>query len=59
MARLGDYDLVSTHDGASPIDMLIEKKIVHEQYVSNVVLNDIALIKLQNVAPVTGKHSIK
>lgn len=45
---------MSTHDGASPIDMLIEKKIVHEHYVSNVVLNDIALIKLQNVAPVTG-----
>lgn len=56
MARLGEYDLISSNDGANPIDMIIDKKIVHENYVSNVVLNDIALLRLQGVAPVTGTY---
>lgn len=56
MARLGEYDLVSTNDGAHPIDMIIDKKIVHEHYIANVVLNDIALLRLQGVAPITGKY---
>lgn len=55
VARLGEYDLVSAKDGANPIDMIIDKKIVHENYVSNIVLNDIALLKLQGTAPLTGK----
>lgn len=55
VARLGEYDLVSSNDGANPIDMIIDKKIIHENYVSNVVLNDIALLRLQGVAPITGK----
>lgn len=54
VARLGEYDLVSSNDGANPIDMIIDKKIIHENYVSNVVLNDIALLRLQGVAPITG-----
>lgn len=55
MARLGEYDLVSSNDGANPIDMIIDRKIVHENYVSNVVLNDIALLRLQGIAPITGR----
>lgn len=57
VARLGEYDLVSSNDGANPIDMIIEKRIVHEQYVSNIVLNDIALLKLQGTAPLTGTYT--
>lgn len=55
VARLGEYDLMSSNDGANPIDMIIDKKIIHEYYVENVVLNDIALLRLQGVAPITGK----
>lgn len=55
VARLGEYDLMSANDGANPIDMLIEKKIVHESYIQSNVLNDIAMLKLQNNAPLNGR----
>lgn len=52
---MGEFDLSSNHDGASPIDILIEKKIAHENYVNNIISNDIGLLKLRTSAPVNGE----
>ncbi|KAK2586432.1 hypothetical protein KPH14_010712 [Odynerus spinipes] len=46
MARVGDLDLNSTGDGAEPIDILIEKKILHPEYNPTTYTNDIGIIRL-------------
>lgn len=51
--RLGEYDINSNNDGASPVDIYVEKAIVHEQYNEKTIQNDIALIRLQVNAPST------
>ncbi|KAL2719171.1 venom protease-like [Vespula squamosa] len=51
MARLGDLDLNSTTDGADPIDVLIENKIIHPQYNPTSYTNDIAIIRLAGDIP--------
>lgn len=56
MVRLGEYDISSDFDGANPIDVPIDITIVHEQYEANLILNDIALIKLKNQITITGKY---
>ncbi|KAJ6634877.1 Venom serine protease Bi-VSP [Pseudolycoriella hygida] len=55
LARLGEYDLTSTNDGASPIDIVIDQRFVHEQYDSKIIYNDISLLKLRDYAPVTDQ----
>ncbi|XP_044011190.1 venom protease-like isoform X2 [Aphidius gifuensis] len=46
--RLGDLDLNDEiNDGASPVDILIEKADIHPQYSSTQFTNDIGIIKLQ------------
>lgn len=55
LVRLGEFDFSSNHDGATPIDILIEKKIAHENYVNNIISNDIGLLKLRTSAPVNGE----
>lgn len=55
VARLGEYDLTKENDGASPIDFAIERTIVHDEYVPDIILNDIAIIKLQYQVPVNGE----
>lgn len=48
IVRLGDLDLNDEiTDGASPVDILIEKSDIHEQYSSTQFTNDIGIIKLQ------------
>lgn len=54
LARLGEYDLSSTNDGASPVDIPIDQKFVHEQYDAKIIFNDIALLKLRDYAPISG-----
>lgn len=54
IARLGEYDLSTDKDGASPIDYAIAKTIVHEQYVPDIILNDIAIVKLKRQVSVNG-----
>lgn len=56
MARLGEYDLSSTNDGANPMDFAIESTKIHEGYRPDIVRNDIAIVKLRNQVPVTGEH---
>lgn len=47
LVRLGELDLVSTSDGANPIDILIEKITIHPSYSASRYTNDIAVIKMQ------------
>ncbi|XP_066603122.1 venom serine protease Bi-VSP-like [Prorops nasuta] len=51
VVRLGDLDLASNNDGAQPIDILIEKKIPHPQYNPTTIVNDVAILRLQQEVP--------
>ncbi|XP_037039357.1 mucin-2-like [Bradysia coprophila] len=55
LARLGEYDLSSTNDGAFPVDMVIDQTFVHEQYVPKIIYSDIAMLKLRDYAPITDQ----
>ncbi|XP_045481554.1 venom protease-like [Harmonia axyridis] len=46
LARIGDLDLYSDNDGASPEDILLESAKVHEDYSPVKFTNDIAILKL-------------
>ncbi|XP_050544574.1 venom protease-like [Daktulosphaira vitifoliae] len=47
VVRLGELDLdPKINDGASPIDVIVEKILIHENYNSRKQINDIALLKL-------------
>lgn len=59
IARLGEYDLFSQDDGANPMDFAIEKTKIHEEYRSDIVMNDIAMVKLRNRVPVNGEYSLE
>lgn len=51
LVRLGDLDLASDNDGASPIDVVIEKIILHPAYDSKRFTDDIAVIKMERSVP--------
>ncbi|KAG8283310.1 serine-type endopeptidase activity protein [Homalodisca vitripennis] len=46
VVRLGDLDLTSTDDNVFPIDVDIEKIILHPEFNNSIKTNDIGLIKL-------------
>ncbi|CAH1738373.1 unnamed protein product [Aphis gossypii] len=47
--RLGELDLdPEVMDNAMPLDVPVERIIIHEQYNENKIANDIALVKLKN-----------
>lgn len=48
LVRLGDLDLFSNADNVQPIDVIIERKILHPQYSATTYTNDIAVLKLRN-----------
>ncbi|XP_047537415.1 uncharacterized protein LOC125071283 isoform X2 [Vanessa atalanta] len=48
VVRLGELDLASEDEGATPIDVLIKYKIKHEGYNAKSFTNDIGLLILQN-----------
>lgn len=54
IARLGEYDLTRDDDASNPIDFAIAKTIVHERYEPDIILNDIAIVKLKRQVPVNG-----
>ena len=56
MVRLGEHDLLNDNDGAYPIDIPIDLKILHEEFNAKLILNDIALLRLAQNAPFTGEH---
>uniref|UniRef100_A0A182JK15 Uncharacterized protein n=2 Tax=Anopheles atroparvus TaxID=41427 RepID=A0A182JK15_ANOAO len=45
--RLGEHDLTSDQDGANPVDIYIQRWLVHERYDATIIRNDIALLWLQ------------
>lgn len=53
LTRLGDYD-ISVYD-AGEIDIPIVQKILHENYDSKNILNDIAILKLAQIVPITDR----
>lgn len=55
MARLGEYDLSTHNDASHPIDFAIAKTIVHELYAPDIILNDIAIVKLKRQVSVNGE----
>lgn len=52
--RLGDHDLTTMNEGASTIEIPVAHTRVHEEYVPDIILNDIAIIKLKRQAPING-----
>nr|XP_029730079.1 venom protease-like [Aedes albopictus] len=51
--RLGEHDITSNNDGANPVDIYVEKAFIHEQYNEKTIQNDVALLRLQNNAPLS------
>lgn len=56
--RLGEHDLSSNTDGANPIDVNVARVTVHEDYVANIILNDIAMLTLDRLVPINGDHPL-
>ncbi|KAG8283308.1 serine-type endopeptidase activity protein [Homalodisca vitripennis] len=49
VARLGDINLDdNVSDGASPVDMQVDRTIPHPEYRTNAKVNDIAIVKLRS-----------
>ncbi|XP_068973407.1 venom serine protease Bi-VSP [Bombus flavifrons] len=46
VVRIGDLNLVRNDDGAHPVQIEIESKIIHPEYISGVTKHDIAVLKL-------------
>ena len=55
VARLGELDLKRDDDGATPIDILIQDRKVHEGDNPTSFTNDIAILKLQDDVTFTSK----
>lgn len=57
VVRLGDLDLdPNVDDGATPLDILIDRVIIHERYLHNSKqINDIALLKLKETVYFNSK----
>lgn len=57
--RLGELDLDAVvDDGAAPIDVPIESSLPHERYNAQILVNDIALLKLKNRVTFTSEWFI-
>lgn len=54
MVRIGDLNLVRDDDGAYPIDVEIEQKILHPDYSPTAFVNDIAVLRLVRDVQFTG-----
>lgn len=53
VVRLGEHDL-SAQNSPSRMDFAVEWTKVHENYVPEIILNDIGIIKLRRQAPING-----
>lgn len=54
MVRIGDLDLNSDNDGATPFDALIQRKTIHPDYNPTTYTNDIAVLKTTRDVPFTS-----
>lgn len=55
VVRLGEYDL-SAQNSRSKMDFAVQWTKVHENYVPEIILNDIGIIKLRHQVPINGRH---
>ena len=55
--RLGDHDISTNSDGATPVDIAISRTIQHPAWDSNTLDSDIAIVKLSQ--PVTYTRRIR
>ncbi|XP_065353230.1 venom protease-like [Cloeon dipterum] len=55
VVRLGEHDLSTSDDGASPVDYRVQSVIVHPDYSPPSKYNDLALIRLANDVRFTQK----
>lgn len=53
--RIGDLDLSRDDDGAHPIQVEIEDKLIHPDYNTETFVNDIAVLRLAQDIQFTGK----
>lgn len=49
--RIGDLDLVRSDEGAYPVQIDIERKIIHPGYTTSAFVNDIAVLRLVQDVP--------
>ena len=62
--RLGEHELNNDNDGATPLDIEIESKVIHENYNPKNLSNDIAVLTLkqdveifdEKISPVCLEH---
>ena len=57
MVRLGDHDITTPGDGATPVDISIARSIQHPGWNSNTLSDDICIVKLSR--PVTYSRNIR
>lgn len=55
LVRIGDLDLSRDDDGAHPIQVEIEDKLIHPDYNTETFVNDIAVLRLAQDIQFTGK----
>lgn len=55
VVRLGEHDLSARSGRSNRMDFSIESMKIHENYMPDIILNDIGLIKLRAQAPINGK----
>jgi len=53
--RIGDLDLNSNNDGATPFEDFIERKTIHPKYNPKTYTNDVAVLKTTHEVPFTRK----
>ncbi|CAL7934482.1 unnamed protein product [Xylocopa violacea] len=53
VVRIGDLNLARDDDGAHPVQIEIESKIIHPDYVNTAFVNDIAILRLAREVPIS------
>ena len=55
MVRIGDLNIRQDDDGAHPVEVEVESKIIHPGYDTKAYVNDIAVLRLAREVPFSGK----
>lgn len=56
--RLGDHDIFSTSDNVQPLEVEVDKRILHPKYDPSTFKNDIALLHLKRSVQYSRKIKI-
>lgn len=55
VVRIGDLNIRRDDDGAHPVQIEVESKIIHPGYDTKAYVNDIAVLRLAQEVPFSGK----